>query len=238
MPKIALFALFLRLNINLMFENNYFFEPLLLYSGLFSIILGTLGALYQSKIKRLLAYSAISHVGFISLGLSLNNLEGFQSVLLYLIIYASLSVITFSLFLSLRRFNNNLKFKNILDLKNFFKINPVFSFFFCITFFSIAGIPPLIGFFSKFYVFLACIKEGFFLITLFALFLSVVSSFYYIRLIKLSFFDKNSSWTFIKPLTKINSFLIVFFSFFNLFFFVYPLPLLELTYSFSLFLFL
>ena len=237
-PKIVITSFILIFFCSYFYSFEIFWHQWFIFTSIFSFFIGSLGAIYQVKIKRLLAYSAIGHVGFLSLGLSLNTVEGFQGIILYLMIYVSLSVITFSLFLSLRRFNNNLKFKNILDLKNLFKINPLFSFFFCLTFFSIAGIPPLMGFFSKFYIFLASLKEGFFFITLFSLFLSVVSSFYYIRLIKLVFFEKTNSWTFLKPLNKINSFLIVFLSFFNLFFFVYPEIFLGLSYKLSIFLFL
>ena len=236
-PKIVIIN-FILLFFSSFFSSFFFFwHKWFIFLSFFSFIVGTFGALYQIKIKRLLAYSAISHVGFLCLGLSLNTVEGFQSVFFYILIYVLLSILFFTIIFCLKRYNNNTRIYNILDLQNLFKVNPFFSLIFCLTLFSIAGIPPLMGFFSKFFIFLASIKESFYFISLFSLFLSVVSSFYYIRLIKLIFFEKNSSWIFLTPFSKNFSLILIFLTFLNLFFFLYPVFFLEISYKSSLILF-
>ena len=152
-PKIALFGLFVRLNINLIYENQYFIQQILLYSALLSIIIGTFGALYQVKIKRLLAYSAISHVGFLLIGFSSFTNWSIFSLFFYLIVYILISINMFSILLVMRKIDNNLKIKKINELVILFKSNALLAINFCLILFSIAGIPPLAGFYSKLYIF-------------------------------------------------------------------------------------
>ena len=236
-PKIA-FINFILLFFNTFFFSFFFFwNQWFIFLAFFSFIIGTFGAIFQIKIKRLLAYSAISQIGFLCLGFSLNTVESFQAVFFFIFIYVILSILIFSLIFCLRRFDNNLEIKNILHLKNFFKINPFFSILFCLAFFSLAGIPPLVGFFSKFFIFFASVKEFYYFFSLFSLIMSVISSFYYIRMIKLVFFDYKNSWVFLYPISKIFSFIIIIFSFFNLFFFVCPQPILIFCYKSVLFLY-
>ena len=236
-PKIAIFALFLRLNINLMYENNYFFEPLLLYSGLFSIILGTLGALYQSKIKRLLAYSAISHVGFLLIAFSSFNTWSIFSLFFYLIIYIIISINIFTVILTLRKIDNNLKIKKINEIVVLFKSNALLAINFCLILFSIAGIPPLVGFYSKLYVFISAIKSEYYFVAIIAAIFSVIASMYYIRLIKLMFFKNFDNWTFFYEVPKKESLILSSIFFFNILFFCYPEILVISVYNIILQLF-
>ena len=187
-----------------------------------SITIGTLGALYQIKLKRLLAYSAISHVGFLLLGfVSFNNWSIF-SLFFYLIIYIIISINIFTVLLVLRKVDNNLKFKKINEVVILFKSNPLLAINFCLILFSIAGIPPLVGFYSKLYIFISALKSEIYISAILAAVLSVIASMYYIRLIKLMFFKNFEYWTLFTELTKKESLLISVTFFFNLFFFCYP----------------
>ena len=221
-PKISLFALFVKLNIFLMYENNFFFEQILLYAAILSIIIGTLGALYQSKLKRLLAYSAISHVGFLLLGfVSFTNWSIF-SLFFYLIVYILISINLFTVLLVLRKVDNNLKIKKINELVILFKSNGLLAINLCLILFSIAGIPPLVGFYSKLYVFISAIKSEYYLAVLIAAVFSVIASMYYIRLIKLMFFKNFNYWTLFYEIPKKESLILSTIFFFNIFFFCYP----------------
>lgn len=221
-PKIALFLLLVRLNISLMYENFYFFNQILLFSALVSIIIGTLGALYQSKIKRLFAYSAISHVGFLLLAFSASDTWSIFSLFFYLVVYIIISLNVFIVLLVLRKVDNNLKIKKINEIVILFKSNPLLAINFCFILFSIAGIPPLVGFYSKFYVFIAAIKSGYYFVVLIAAIFSVIASMYYIRLIKLMFFKTFDYWAIFLEIPKTESLILSTIFFFNLLFFCYP----------------
>jgi len=160
----------------------------LIYSSILSIIVGTLGALYQVKIKRLLAYSAISHVGFLLIGFSSLNTMSLFAMFFYIIVYILISINLFTIILSIRKQDNNLKFKKINELAILFKSNKLLAINFSIILFSIAGIPPLVGFYSKLYIFISAIKSQIYLVAIIAAIFSVIASMYYIRLIKLMFF--------------------------------------------------
>lgn len=221
-PKIALFSLFLRLSLDLFVTNYYYWHQILLYSSICSIIIGTLGALYQVKIKKLLAYSAISHVGFLLIGLvTLSNL-GVFALFFYLVVYIVMSLNVFAVILSIRKQDNLLKFKKISEFVILFKSNKLLAVNLAIILFSIAGIPPLIGFYSKFYIFIAAVKSEIYLIALIAAVVSVIASMYYIRLIKLMFFKNFEYWTFFTEITKKNSMVISITFIINVLFFCYP----------------
>jgi NADH:ubiquinone oxidoreductase subunit 2 (subunit N) len=155
---------------------------------LLSIIIGTLGALYQVKIKRLLAYSAISHVGFLLLGFFTFSNFSLFAMFFYILVYIIISLNLFAILLSLRKKDNNLKFKRINEFVVLFKSNKLLAINLSIILFSITGIPPLVGFYSKFYIFISAIKIGVYLVALIAAIFSVIAAMYYIRLIKLMFF--------------------------------------------------
>ena len=218
-PKIAIFSLFLRLSFNIFNSNFFFWNQIIVCSSIISIIIGTLGALYQVKIKKLIAYSAISHVGFLLIGFSsLSSLSVF-ALFFYIIVYIFISLNIFSVLLSLRKIDNNLKLKKINEFIVLFKSNKLLSINFAIIMFSIAGIPPLIGFYSKFYIFLTAIKSNIYLVAIIAAIFSVIASMYYIRLIKLMFFRIYEYWAFLGEISKSNSLIISGTFFFNIFFF-------------------
>jgi NADH-ubiquinone oxidoreductase chain 2 len=180
----------------------------LLLSSLLSLIIGTVLGLTQFRIKRLLAYSTISHLGFMLLALSINSVESIQSFIFYLIQYSLSNINAFIILiaigyslLSSRNINynelqedeKNSPVQLISQLKGFFYENSVLALSFAITLFSFAGIPPLMGFFAKQMVFSSALQEGFVFLTLIGVLTSVVSAVYYLYIIKTMFFDKVSS---------------------------------------------
>ncbi len=165
-------------------------QPFLILSALLSIAIGTLGAINQTKIKRLVAYSAISHIGFILLGLSTGLISGFVSTFWYLIIYLITSFNTFTLLLSLPP-----KTIYISQLSDLSKINPTLSLTFLFNLFSMAGIPPLVGFLSKYWILEAVIDTTLVWVAIIAIVISVIGSFYYLRLIVWMYFYDNNFHT-------------------------------------------
>lgn len=149
-----------------------------------------MGALYQSKVKKLLAYSAISHIGFILIGLVTLNSFGLFSLLFYILTYIIISINIFATILGLRKLDNNVKIKKINEFNVLFKSNKILAINFGLILFSITGIPPLAGFYSKFYIFISAIQSELYIIAIFAAIISVIASMYYIRLIKLMFFKQ------------------------------------------------
>jgi NADH-ubiquinone oxidoreductase chain 2 len=207
--KISIFVFLLELvhyTSNLFFTSQLNWTSGLLTSSLFSLIIGTVLGLTQSRIKRLLAYSTISHVGFILLALSINSIESIQAFLFYIMQYSLSNLNAFIILISIGYsfyyyINDNKEYKELSDknnspiqlisqLKGFFHINPVLSLSFAITIFSFVGIPPLIGFFAKQMVLSAALDDGYVFLTLIAILTSVISAVYYLNVIKHIFFDK------------------------------------------------
>jgi NADH-ubiquinone oxidoreductase chain 2 len=199
-----------------MFDMDFSWTTSLLFSSLLSLVIGTVVGLTQSRIKRLFAFSTISHVGFILLGLSIHTVESTQAFMFYLIQYsisnlnAFMLIITigYSLYCYVYNANstdndetseksgnlqdtNNSPIQLIDQLKGYYYINPVLSLSLAITLFSFAGIPPLIGFFGKQMILSAAIDNGYIFMSLVAILTSVISAVYYLAIIKQIFFDKN-----------------------------------------------
>ena len=152
------------------------------------MILGAVAAIGQNNIKRLMAYSSIGHMGYILAGLSTGTTSGTQSALLYLTIYLIMNLGMFGFIFMMKR--ENIYYENINDLSGLSKNSPLFSLGFLIILFSLAGIPPLAGFFAKFYVFMSVIQSEMYFLALIGLITSVISAFYYLRIIKIIYFDK------------------------------------------------
>lgn len=145
-----------------------------------SVIFASIAAIYQDKIKRLLAYSGIAHMGYVILALSSNTLEGLFSAYYYLIVYSLTSLAVFVILLSVRRYTNFLKLKTLSEFSSLLRNNPPLAFSLSILMFSLAGIPPLAGFFSKLFVFLALVNVGNYFASTVVIVTSVVSAFYYL----------------------------------------------------------
>jgi NADH-ubiquinone oxidoreductase chain 2 len=192
---------------NYLFTSQYTWTSSLLVSSLLSLIIGTVVGLTQFRIKRLLAYSTISHLGFILLALSINSIESIQAFIFYLMQYSLSNLNAFILLISIGfslyyYVNENKEYKELLDknnspiqlisqIKGFFHINPFLSLSFSITLFSFVGIPPLIGFFAKQMVLSAALDNGYLFLTLIAILTSVISAVYYLNIVKQIFFDKS-----------------------------------------------
>ena len=229
-PKMVLFGLLYRLGSSFCSDNFFLWNQMFVYVSLLSIIVGTLGALYQVKVKKFIAYSAISHTGFLLIGYSSFNNFSLFATYVYVLVYIVISLNIFTLILSLRKQDNFLKFKKINEFIVLFKSNPLLAVNFCVILFSIAGIPPLLGFYSKFYVFLSAIKYNLYFLVFVAAFFSVIASMYYIRLIKLMFFKKIKSWVFLFEISKYNALLLSLTLFLNVIFCFYPQKFLAIVY--------
>jgi len=216
--KISIFIFLLELvhyTNNSFFASQFTWTNSLLVSSLLSLIIGTIVGLTQFKIKKLYAYSTISHVGFILLALSINSIESIQAFIFYLMQYSISNLNAFFLLISIgyslyffindKNDDNNLSDKNnspiqlISQIKGYFYINPTLALSLAITIFSFVGIPPLVGFFAKQLVLSAALDSGYIFITLIAILTSVISAVYYLNIIKQVFFDT--------PDYKINSIL-------------------------------
>jgi NADH-ubiquinone oxidoreductase chain 2 len=179
----------------------------IIISSILSLIIGSILGLTQYRIKRLYAYSTISHLGFILLGLSINNLESSKAMFFYIIQYSFSNLNAFLILIviayTLRNYILNIKNINIKDynyspiqlisqLKGYFNINPIIAISLSITLFSFAGLPPLMGFFGKQMILTSSINNGFIFITIIAILTSVISAVYYLFIIKIIFFDKSN----------------------------------------------
>lgn len=153
-----------------------------------SMLVGAFGALRQTNLKRLLAYSSIGHVGFALMALATFNVNGFAAVLVYFALYLFMSLGAFALLLLMRREGEYVE--SIEDLKGLSRIHPWFAFSMAVFMFSMAGIPPLAGFFAKLYVFTEAVRGGYLWLAVFGVLASVISAYYYIRLIKFMYFDE------------------------------------------------
>lgn len=207
--KISIFIFLLELvhyTSNSFFVSQFTWTNSLLISSLLSLIIGTIVGLTQFRIKKLYAYSTISHVGFILLALSINSIESIQAFIFYLMQYSISNLNAFFLLISIgysiyfyindKNESNNLSDKNnspiqlISQIKGYFYINPILALSLAITIFSFVGIPPLVGFFAKQMVLSAALDNGYIFITLIAILTSVISAVYYLNIIKQVFFDK------------------------------------------------
>uniref|UniRef100_UPI0031F355E5 NADH dehydrogenase subunit 2 n=1 Tax=Russula emetica TaxID=152958 RepID=UPI0031F355E5 len=226
MPKISIFLIFFEIqthinlieniniilelnplnNNNLSFNNSYFWSKnLLLISSLLSLLIGTILGLAQTKIKRLLAYSTISHVGFILLALAINSEQSIEALIFYIIQYTITNLNTFLIIILFGYIIKN-SFKDLIqsimvedetgtendinyisELKGQFFLNPVLSITLTICLFSMAGIPPLIGFFSKQFVLYSAIQNGYYFMSIIAIIVSIISASYYLKIIKILF---------------------------------------------------
>ena len=190
-PKIAAVALIYRFCL-VPFENFYLeWSQIILFLSIASMFLGAIAAIAQSNIKRLLAYSSIGHIGYILIALVAANDDGIKAASIYMFSYMIMNVAIFAILLSLKVKNEYLI--NISDLKGLSKSNPIVSLSISIIMLSMAGIPPFIGFFGKFYVFIAAIEQELYVLSVLGVLASVISAFYYLRIIKIMYFDESKS---------------------------------------------
>ena len=187
-PKIAALTVFVRFLyvpfLNLIDQ----WQMIIVFLSIASMLFGAIAAIGQTNIKRLIAYSSIGHIGYTLAGLATGSNEGIQSSIIYISIYIIMNLALFSCLLMLKR--NDQYYEQIDDLSGLSKNHPLLSFSFLIILFSLAGIPPLAGFFAKFYVFKAVIEQSMYFLAIVGLLSTVVAAFYYLRIIKIIYFDK------------------------------------------------
>ena len=222
-PKIAAIALFMRVLLDPLGGLVEEWRQVVVAVSLASMILGSFAALAQTNIKRLMAYSSIGHVGYALVGLATGTPAGVQGVLIYMTVYLFMVVGTFAVILCMRQHDRMVE--NIKDLAGLSKTHPMIALAMAVFMFSMAGIPPLAGFFGKLYVFLAAIEAGLYTLAILGILTSVVGAFYYMRIVKFMYFDESH-----EPLDRwigrdIGLILLVT-GVFTMFFFVYPEPIL------------
>ena len=187
-PKIAAISVFIRFMyvpfVNLISQ----WQTIIVFLSIASMILGAVAAIGQTNIKRLMAYSSIGHMGYALAGLATGTNLGIQSTIIYLTIYLVMNLGAFGCIFMMKR--ENVFYENINDLSGLSKNHPMVALSFLIILFSLAGIPPLAGFFAKFYIFLAVIESNMYALAIIGLVTTVVSTFYYLRIIKIIYFDK------------------------------------------------
>jgi NADH-quinone oxidoreductase subunit N len=187
-PKIAALTVFIRFLyvpfLNLIDQ----WQMIIIFLSIASMIFGAIAAIGQTNIKRLVAYSSIGHIGYTLAGLATGSNDGIQSSIIYISIYVVMNLALFSCLLMLKR--NEQYYEDIDDLSGLSKNHPLLSLCLLIILFSLAGIPPLAGFFAKFYVFKAVIEQSMYFLAIVGLLSTVIAAFYYLRIIKIIYFDK------------------------------------------------
>ena len=187
LPKIAALAVFIKFLYTPFANMNDQWQTIIVFISIASMIFGAVAAIGQKNLKRLIAYSSISHMGYALAGLATVSNQGIQSSITYISIYLVMNLAFFSCLFMLKR--NDKYYENIEDLSGLSKKHPILSFSLLIVLFSLAGIPPLAGFFAKFYVFLAVIEQSMYFLAIVGLLATVVAAFYYLRIIKIIYFD-------------------------------------------------
>ena len=181
-------ALFIRLVVDPFASITADWQQILSFIAIASMVLGAFGAIGQRNIKRLMAYSSIGHMGFALVGLAAGTEAGVRGVIIYLVIYMAMTLGAFACILAMRRREGMVE--DIGDLAGLSKTHPMMAFMLAMILFSLAGIPPLAGFFAKFYVFLAAIESGLYVLAVIGVLASVVGAYYYLRIIKIMYFDE------------------------------------------------
>ncbi len=187
-PKVAGIAILIRF-VQIPFEQLVDqWKNILVFMALASMILGAVAAIGQTNIKRLIAYSSIGHIGYALAGISTGTVTGYSSSVVYISIYAIMNLGIFGCIFLMKK--DGKYCEDIKDLAGISKQNPVLAISFLIIMFSLAGIPPLAGFFAKFYVFMSVIESGMYTLAIVGLLTTVISAFYYLRIIKIIYFDE------------------------------------------------
>ena len=245
-PKIAIFTLLIKLLIIVFYDFIEIWQQIIVFSAICSLLIGAFTALPQKRLKRLLAYSSITHVGFMLIGLSTGTIEGIQALLIYVIGYMVMGVNIWSILLcfeinksyesqnqSINSSSNN-RLNYLTDLSMLHVSNPLLAFTFTIALFSLAGVPPLFGFFSKLFVLSAAVEVNMYSLALIGLLTSVLATFYYIKLIKIIYFEKIDRYYFYKNIDKEKSLILGISFAIILLFFIYPTPLFLFTHKLAL----
>jgi NADH-quinone oxidoreductase subunit N len=219
-PKAAAVALFLRVMVAPFGDLLAQWQQVIMVLSVASMLVGGFAAIAQTNIKRLMAYSSIGHVGYALVGLAVGNTEGVGAVLVYISIYLFMNIGTFAVILSMRA--NGRSVEGLNDLSGLSKNRPVMAVALAVMMFSMAGIPPFAGFFGKFFVFKAAVDAGLIPLAVVGVLTSVVSAFYYLRIVKIIYFDDAADQ--LEPIAPQARLVLGVTSVFVAIFFVFPLP--------------
>jgi NADH-quinone oxidoreductase subunit N len=221
-PKVAGIAIFVRATVVAFPGITHEWQQIVVFVSIASMALGAFAAIGQRNIKRLMAYSSIGHMGFALVGLAAGTPEGVQGVLIYMSIYVAMTLGTFACILAMRR--DGTYVETIADLAGLSRTHPTTAFFLAMLLFSLAGIPPLAGFFAKYFVFLAAIKAGLYVLAVIGVLTSVVGAFYYLSIVKIMYFDEPAKK--FQNMPGLLRIVLGVSGLINILFFVYPAPLL------------
>jgi NADH-quinone oxidoreductase subunit N len=222
-PKVAAMAVLVRVLLTAFPAVTHEWQQIIVFVSIASMALGSFAAIGQKNIKRLMAYSSIGHMGFALVGLAAGTAEGAQGVLVYITIYVAMTLGSFAFILALKRKGQAVE--QISDFAGLSRTNPVLAFLFAMLLFSLAGIPPLAGFFAKFYVFLAAIHSGLFVLSVIGVLTSVVGAFYYLAIVKVMYFDEPVGA--VDPVQPELRTVLAVAGIFNILFCFYPAPLVN-----------
>ena len=209
-------------------------QQVIMISAVLSMVVAAFTALTQRKIKRFLAYSSVGHVGYLLIGLGTGTVEGVQGLLLYTLIYVIMTLSAWTFVLSSEYHSKEGRAVYFTDLVGLGKSNPLIAITLTCTLLSMAGVPPLAGFFSKMYVFFSAMEGGMYFVAFIGVMASVVGAFYYLRLIKIMYFEKAESFTSFKVMTREQSIILGVTFIFIIFLSLEPTPLLMLTQKMAL----
>ena len=235
-PKIGVLTLLVRIIYHGFYGFLDYWQQYLVLVAILSVLIGSVTALEQRKLKSLLAYSSIGHVGYLLISYSTGTLDGLQMLFFYIVVYMLAGLCLWSiLILTKKKHNYSIKAsKDLGDLSLLLKSNTTLSFIFCIIFFSIAGVPPLIGFIAKAGVFLVAIESSMYFVAFISILCSVVSTFYYLRVIKIILFEQILVGNLYHSLETQKASLLSLIFFLVVFFFINPTLLYLISYKISL----
>lgn len=223
-PKIAALALFARVVVGPFGELADEWRQIIVFLSIASMALGAVAAIVQTNIKRLMAYSSIGHVGFALVALAAGTEDGIRGLLIYLAIYLAMNVGTFVCILSMRKKDGMTE--EISDLAGLAQTRPGMAAALAIFMFSLAGIPPLAGFFGKFYVFMAAVNAGLVGLAVIGVVASVIGAYYYLRIVKIMYFDEPTA-EFDQPMGREMGIILAGTAVFTALFVLYPSPVID-----------
>jgi NADH-quinone oxidoreductase subunit N len=225
-PKVAAMALFVRAILTPFGDIAHEWQQIIIVVSALSMLLGAFAAIAQTNIKRLMAYSSIGHVGYALIGLAAGTEEGVRGILIYLAIYLAMNVGTFACILCMRQKDQMVE--GVGDLAGLAKTHPGMALLLAGFMFSLAGVPPLAGFFGKFYIFMSAINAGLYTLAVIGVLSSVVGAYYYLRIVKIMYFDDVSE-PLAKPVRGELGAVMTLTGLFTMLFFIWPAPLLSMA---------
>lgn len=235
-PKISIFVVILRFSYSVLFTDLFWSKGIISLVAVLSVVVGSLGGLEQRKFKSLLAYSSISHMGYLLISFISESFEGFQMLFCYLIVYigSGLCIWSIFMFLKLKKTNERKQNRDLADFVLLKKSNKMLAIILTTALFSIAGIPPMVGFLAKLNIFFVVLKKSMYFVAFFSIMFSVISTFFYLRIVKILFFEPCLVGKLYFPITSRKVVVVVILFYFFLFSFINPSMLYLVTHKMSL----